>query len=59
MTLPTTSFASSKTGESNGTSCEGKDSAAEEADLAEDGTNSIEPRSVTPGSKVEHRSPYS
>ena len=53
MTLPTTSFATSNTGESNETSCEGKGEAAEEADLAEEGTNSIEPRSVTPISNAE------
>ena len=59
MTLPTTSFAASNTGESNGTSCEGKGVAAEEADRAEEGTNSIEPRSVTSELSAARRNPYS
>lgn len=47
ITRPTTPFATSNEGESNGTSCEGNGSAAEEEDRAEEGTNSVKSRSET------------
>lgn len=56
ITLPTTPFAISITGEeSNGSSCEGRGEAAEETDRAEEGTNSIESHSAMSGFNVESK----